>query len=242
MPEMDGFSLIRKIRSQKSAHELPIIGMSGHFNKNLSAHFMKCGANDYMGKPFSPDEFYCRITQNLEMAKYIREIRDAAFHDFLTGLQNRHYFWKFAPQMCDNARKDGAFLALALIDVDFFKHVNDTYNHEAGDAVLKWIGNTMTAYFGPETIFARFGGEEFCVLFPTPDEEYAFSIMDRFRETVAAQIIHYQQLSLSITVSIGICVSKEYSPERMIECADNAMYQAKNSGRNRCVTHHQEDS
>lgn len=235
MPEMDGFTLIREIRGKKNARELPILGMSAHDNKHMSAHFIKCGANDYISKPFSPDEFYCRISQNLEIARYVSEIQEAAFRDFLTGLRNRHYFWKFAPQACEDIRKNGKLTGLAVLDADFFKKVNDTHGHEAGDAVLEGIGKILSTHFSDGAILARFGGEEFSILFAVADAQSALQTMENVRMAVAAQMFRHHQRPISITISAGLCVSKVLPLEKMLDYADAAMYRAKDLGRNQCI-------
>ena len=177
MPGMDGFELIQQLRRRFDRDELAIIGVSAGGDAPLSAKFIKYGANDFLNKPYLREEFFCRISQNMEMLDNIRALRDAAAKDYLTGLPNRRQFFEVAGALHAAARRDGARAFAAMIDVDHFKQVNDTHGHDAGDAVLREIGRLLPALLMRESdIVARLGGEEFAVFAydVTPETAAAF--------------------------------------------------------------------
>lgn len=137
MPEMDGYELTTKARSKYSKDKLAIIGISAVSDEEVSSNFLKCGANDYLSKPFTYQEFLCRIHQNLDMLDLIQANRDAAQRDFLTGLYNRRYFFEASTQIYAGVNKKKHGLVAAMIDLDSFKGINDNYGHDCGDLVIR---------------------------------------------------------------------------------------------------------
>ncbi|MCP4104390.1 MAG: diguanylate cyclase [Desulfobacteraceae bacterium] len=235
MPNMDGFKLIKKIRSKYSKEELAIIGISGQGCNKLSAQFIKNGANDFMTKPFLAEEFYCRITQNIEMIEYIKAIRDASNKDYLTGLYNRRYLFESGRKLHANAKRGNLEIAIALIDIDYFKNVNDTYGHDAGDKVLKKISSILRNRFRESDIVSRFGGEEFCIMTTNMDHKHTKNIFDNLRAFIENLEIDVGDKKIKITVSIGICAKLTDSLDKMIKHADIMLYGAKENGRNRIM-------
>ncbi|PLX97611.1 MAG: diguanylate cyclase response regulator [Desulfuromonas sp.] len=230
MPIMDGFDLVRKLRRQYSYNDLAIIGLSAHEDPTLSARFLKYGANDYLVKPFSQEEFYCRVHQNVDMLESIRQIRQNAERDFLTGLYNRRYFFNYW-QKTLNPNKPTAF---AMLDIDHFKQVNDTYGHDSGDQVLREVSALLIREAPADALVARFGGEEFCLLF-NADKEEGTRVAEHLRETISRQKIPVEgQQQLQVTTSIGLYCGNCAEIEKIIRCADEKLYLAKQLGRN-CV-------
>ncbi|MCK5613322.1 response regulator, partial [Candidatus Pacearchaeota archaeon] len=144
MPNMNGVEMIKSIRTKISKAELPIIGLSASGSYagsagEISARFIKLGANDFLNKPFLQEEFFYRINQTLEFAEHVRALNDMATKDYLTGLYNRRYVVNAGKQLIASRNRNHSSFIVAMMDIDYFKKVNDTYGHEAGDLVLKAV-------------------------------------------------------------------------------------------------------
>ncbi|MFY8352553.1 diguanylate cyclase domain-containing protein [Pseudoalteromonas sp. SSM20] len=232
MPNMDGVTLTSKIREKFNSEDKVIIGISGTDDNRVSANFLKNGADDYLRKPFYPEEFYCRVSQNLDMQENIATIRRQANSDYLTGLPNRRYFFEQA----NNLLKRQKFAhQVAMLDIDFFKSVNDNYGHDAGDLVLKEVSRLFDTMFGKEHLIARLGGEEFAVLFSDDQHQHNQALLEQFRDTVSQLEINHQQQTLKVTISIGAIVEDTQSTDELLKQADIYLYQAKEQGRNRLI-------
>ncbi|MCL1064062.1 diguanylate cyclase [Shewanella benthica] len=232
MPGLDGFGLILKVREKFSREELAIIGLSSDSDESLSARFIKNGANDFLQKPFVHEEFHCRVLNTLDSLDMIRKLWDQANLDYLTCVYNRRYFFGlFEEQMEQIKQKQGA-LTVALLDIDFFKKVNDTYGHDVGDEVLVEFAARLKHFFGQHFTVARFGGEEFTVAFKGLNQEKAFVLMDKFRSQLEMKPIVTSKGDMFITVSTGIAGLADDSLDGLIKRADKALYDAKESGRN----------
>lgn len=232
MPEMDGVRFIRAVRGRHPKEEMAIIGISSNEQEYLSTRFLKSGANDFLSKPFSSEEFYCRISQNMDLLEYIQTIKDYSEKDFLTGLFNRRYLFDKGPARIRRAHKRGGTLYLAMLDIDHFKKINDRFGHETGDVVLKDLGARLGAFFGDKGIAARLGGEEFCLLLDEGVDD-AVGMLDRFREAIFTTNAVCGQDQVSFSLSIGLCASGTLDLESMMRKADEMLYAAKENGRNR---------
>jgi len=167
--------------------------------------------------------------------RYARDIAEnMARIDTLTGMYNRRAFVERGEQVIRLCERDAKPVSTLLIDIDFFKSINDTYGHGAGDLVLKQIGVFLDVQFRKSDVCGRLGGEEFAVLLTNTDAVTATTLADKFRRTVAESSIPWQAESLRVTVSIGVA-SESYDLESLLHRADMAMYQAKASGRNSTV-------
>ncbi|MDA8165616.1 MAG: diguanylate cyclase [Desulfobacteraceae bacterium] len=236
MPRLDGIQLTREIRRWHSKEEVAIIGISGRQQANLPAMFLKNGANDFITKPFVSEEFYCRVTQNVDLLEYIETIRNSSNTDYLTGLYNRRYFFELGRKLLAGMRRGHISLAVAMIDIDYFKRINDTYGHEAGDLVLKQLATLLKERFRATDIVSRYGGEEFCILAANMAGEHAEAVLDRVRQQIERTDFDLGFATIRLTVSIGLCHSdfgRYETLEEMIETADTTLYMAKEEGRNR---------
>lgn len=237
MPSMDGFELTRRLRENFPKDRLAIIGLSSERDEMLSARFIKLGANDFLKKPFISEEFYCRVQHSLDMLQQIETIRELSYRDPLTKLANRRCFFESADGFIDRAGKAGDRLCLAMLDIDHFKKVNDTYGHDAGDAVISNIAALLdTAFPEGEALTARFGGEEFAVLLRHPVEQDPASLFDGFRRTVQQSPGRASGREISVTISIGLCLDISGSLHKTLSAADENLYRAKEQGRNRVVS------
>ena len=235
MPEMDGFELVQEIRRQHEKSDMIIIGLSGEDGGMLSIKFIKNGADDFLNKPFQQEEFYCRITNNIESLEQLHKIQDQANRDYLTSLYNRRYFCEQGDVLLKQAKSSNTELALVAIDIDFFKSVNDEYGHEAGDEVLKFFAREMENILG-RFVVARIGGEEFCIIVPGLTNDKVVNLIDGFRQHVASQIIDVTDEDiLRISFSAGVTNNKLNNISEMLNMADDYLYRAKDAGRNMVI-------
>ena len=235
MPGMDGFELTQRLREKFDLNRLAIIGLSAHGNNLLSAKFIKNGANDFITKPFLDEEFYCRVTQNIVLLETIHQLEEASVRDPLTGLHNRRYFNEAAQQLFASMRRGQMQIVVGMVDLDFFKRVNDRHGHDAGDAVLKEVAVVLDRCVRETDILARIGGEEFCVLAVNLTPAGAIALFERMRAAIAAAEIPFEGESLTITASIGVCTHTRDDLAAMVASADDLLYLAKAQGRNRVV-------
>ncbi len=232
MPLMDGFDFLSSVRRTHARDRLAVIGMSGSSNSRMSAQFLKLGANDFICKPFSYEELVCRVAQNLEMQQSIESVRYIAYHDYLTGLYNRRAFFERGLAMFDQVLALGKPLAAAVIDIDFFKKINDTWGHDGGDVVLKHFAGLLGMHFKTDLV-GRVGGEEFFLLFS--DVATVLARCEAFRQQVAQSNIVFNDAHIAFTISIGITRLIPASLDEMFKLADENLYTAKKTGRNRIV-------
>jgi len=179
------------------------------------------------------EEFYTRVTQNIELLEYIAQIKDLAEKDYLTRLYNRRYMFAAGPKLMAAQTRRGQGVVLAMLDIDHFKRINDTFGHDAGDAVLRQMSALLTARFRASDIVARFGGEEFCVLATDMNPADAGRVFEDLRQSFESSPVSFGGQSIPYTVSIGLCTSALEGLEAMIKAADDALYVSKNDGRNR---------
>ncbi len=234
MPLRDGFELIHELRHRHDKTDIAIIGLSSANDKYLSAKFIKNGANDFLYKPFSHEEFFCRVTQAVESMERLQLITAMAYSDPLTGVGNRRFFVEKARSQIGQAQASDTPLSLAIVDIDHFKQVNDSYGHDVGDEVLLFFAKTLAEEF-QEFIVARTGGEEFCILFPDLNSNDATVLMDRVRLKIAQSEVQTEAGVLSVTFSGGVAQLPADNVESLLKMADQLLYQAKDAGRNTVI-------
>ncbi len=238
MPGMNGITLCNEVRKNFSKEQLSIIGVSGLARGQLSAEFLKSGANDFIVKPFSYEELLCRVNQNLDMLDLIRDNRAAASRDFLTGLFNRRYFFQFGHKLVAKIGKNQGNLTVAMIDIDHFKDINDRHGHDIGDVALIQVAQALQYHFGGDGL-ARLGGEEFAVLLPDQSLAKVVQLLDGFRLYQEQHpLLTLNGQSEPLEVSIGCASLSADCPDLMqlLKKADQNLYAAKHQGRNRLVT------
>ncbi|MGR5277823.1 diguanylate cyclase [Vibrio rotiferianus] len=225
MPIKDGITMIRELRQNLDKNQLAILGISGSDDHTMTARFLKAGANDFLYKPFNQEEFFCRVHQILDMKEATTELFRMANQDALTGLWNRRFLFG---QACDGCEKRN----IAMLDIDFFKKVNDNYGHDGGDAALVMVANILKIYF-PDDVIARFGGEEFCIQACGSYEDFV-TRLEQMRQRVEKTPIPYQDKNIQVTISVGVA-SVEGDLDQQIKVADDRLYQAKGNGRNQTI-------
>lgn len=234
MPGMDGVHLCAAMRAKHSSSRLAVIGLTGSGDNFIGVKFLKAGADDIVRKPFLVEEFIGRINNCLDHLDNIRLIEDQANRDYLTKLYNRRYLFSTGNLLYEQASKGRVRLAAVMVDIDFFKKINDTYGHDCGDKAIVAMAETLTRHFPGKHLVARMGGEEFCILAVDPPP------LDAALESLRAAVAELQIAipgggHFGMTTSIGAFAALGENLDDMINRADQALYQAKNSGRNRVV-------
>ena len=234
MPVKDGLAVLKELREQKDKNELGVIMMTSA-NENVSgAVFLKNGANDFIAKPFLKEELICRVNNTIENMENINKIANFANKDFLTGLFNRRYFYDDMQGYLASLEENPMPYAVAVIDVDGLKNINDKYGQDSGDKILKLLAKKLIDDTKSSDIAARFGGGEFCVLLKNVSQEDAVKFFVGLRAAIAANPINIKNESVKISVSIGVTFGKsDYNVDEILELADEALYRAKQNGRNR---------
>ncbi len=236
MPVMDGLELTYEIRKEHTKNDLAILAVSSNKDNEVNALFLKTGANDFITKPFSKEEFSCRINNTIEALENIQIVTNHANRDYLTGLYNRRYFFDAMSEYENEIADGGEKFAVAMIDIDHFKQINDTYGHEIGDKIIVALSEILRTSTSHRDIVARFGGEEFCMVLKNINRYSALDIFERIRQ----EIEHFsfsidKENFIKFTISIGAVVHTGEELEETINNADMMLYKAKNSGRNQVV-------
>lgn len=232
LPDMDGLNFVAMLRRSLSKNRFAVIGISGVAEPMIATQFLKVGANDFLAKPFSYDELVCRVSHNLQMLENIEEIHYAASHDYLTGLLNRRAFFERSADIYRSAAREQTPVIVAMMDIDFFKKINDGNGHDAGDAVLQHVAELLRKHFGAAVV-GRLGGEEFAVVaagHAVPPEQ-----LEKFRIDVAQSPVEFGKAGIRVTISIGATTARAENVDAALKRADRNLYQAKAAGRDRTV-------
>ncbi|MEO2282080.1 GGDEF domain-containing response regulator [Pseudoalteromonas pernae] len=240
MPNMNGNELCAKVRERYTPEEKVIIGVSSTANSHLSSRFLKNGANDYLTKPFNEEEFYCRINQNMDLVEQFEKVRQQANHDDLTNLANRRHFFTSGQKFLKHCAKHKRSICVAMLDIDHFKDINDSYGHDGGDEALKYFAALFIKHFN-EHFTARMGGEEFALLFKHGRYQEAYKSLMAFRDELRTRCVTSATNTFSISVSVGLIEAHSYDLDRLLTAADKAMYQAKSQGRDQIVMRQLDD-
>ena len=240
--ELNGMSFIREIRKiYPDRSKLPILVISGHDDTTRRVELLRMGANDYIVKPIIKEDLAARLS-NLVTTKQLfdqvkiqqEQLYQLAMTDQLTGLYNRHSLNQLLPKYFSHSVRHSCPLSLLVLDIDHFKHINDTYGHTKGDDVLRKFGQLILANFRSEDLVARYGGEEFVVIMANSPPEDAIEKAEQLRTFVENHLIE----GLKVTISIGVTSADNHSNfDFMFNQADTALYHAKENGRNQTITY-----
>jgi two-component system cell cycle response regulator len=238
MPRMDGLALCREIRNMEKSEYIYFILLTAKGEKKDIIEGLEAGADDFLTKPFNPEELKYRIRIGERIINLERRILKLANTDPLTGLLNRRAFMERMEQEMSRAQREKKPLSLILADIDHFKSVNDTYGHQIGDLVLQRFVGQLTTSTRPYDFLGRYGGEEFVVCLPGGDGLQAASVSERIRRQVEDMEIMLpdDSRSIRITASFGTASNSIESGKNidlLIKRADDALYLAKDKGRNR---------
>jgi diguanylate cyclase (GGDEF)-like protein len=236
MPGVDGYELCRQIRKHPALAFTPVIFVTRKGDVEQRVRGLEVGGNDYVSKPFEPQELVARVRSHLQR---LSALQDMAVRDGLTRLFNHKFFKLRLEQEIQRARRYRSPFTLAMADIDRFKIVNDTWGHPAGDAVLVRLANLLSAGVRSTDVVARYGGEEFGILLIEAGAKEAAIVTNRMCERIAAEPFGLPDLpdgttpKVSVTISIGITEGNpQDTVQSLITRADNALYEAKSAGRN----------
>lgn len=241
----DPLRVCSQLRTLEQGRNIPIILIAEDANKDQVVRGLELGVNDFIMRPVEHHELVARVRTQVRRFRYAAELRDSvsstmqlAIIDELTGLYNRRYFDRHLDLMFTKAQQQGRKMAVMMLDIDFFKMVNDTHGHEAGDDILVEFAKRIQKNIRGVDLPCRYGGEEFVVLMPDTSQVSAGNIAERVRDAVeSAPFLTNSGVAISITVSAGVAlnVGGIEEPKMLLKKADIALYQAKHDGRNRVV-------
>ncbi|MCC7431408.1 diguanylate cyclase [bacterium] len=235
MPIMNGYEACEKIRQNTRTNLVPIIFITAFDKMDDKVKGFNAGVDDYLVKPFDMRELEVRVVSLLARVEKFIEVSSK---DELTGLYNRRYFQDILYHEIKIHMRQNVELSLSMIDIDFFKKVNDTYGHLVGDFILKSFSEKMANFFRKSDILGRFGGEEFILAFPHTNSQLAKWKIEALREEISKEIFVYdEKTKINFTFSAGVSELKKNGEtlESLTEAADKSLYLAKNQGRNRVI-------
>ncbi|MSP58933.1 MAG: diguanylate cyclase [Myxococcales bacterium] len=238
MPAMSGYDVCRRLKDDPQTCSLPVIFLSGDAESGSKVQGLDLGAVDYITKPFDSSELRARVRAALRTRRYHELLSQRAQLDGLTGLWNRSYFDRRLAEELAAARRYGRRVGLILIDIDHFKKINDTYGHPVGDQVLQAMGELLHTRIRTTDAACRYGGEEFAVVLSETDGPGARRAADRVQEGMAILRFHHKGRAFGVTASIGLASASLLgagppTAAQLITAADEALYTAKQTGRNR---------
>ncbi|MCD7061174.1 PleD family two-component system response regulator [Pelagibacterium xiamenense] len=245
----EGFDPLRvcsQLRTVEQTRSLPIILVADEHDRPQVIRALDLGVNDFIMRPVERNELAARVRTQIRRQRYTAELRESlnntmamAVIDELTGLYNRRYFERHMTMLLGKSQEQDRDMAVMLLDIDFFKAVNDTHGHDVGDKILKEFALRLQRNIRGVDLACRFGGEEFVVVMPDTDALQAENVAERVRVATADEAFRAGlDLPLSITVSAGLAFNHfaNDTPESIIKRADIALYRAKREGRNRVIS------
>ncbi|MBV5300955.1 MAG: diguanylate cyclase [Methylococcales bacterium] len=240
MPDLDGYTVCKTIKNHPHTKDIPIVFLTAHCDAEEEIRGLEMGAADFISKPFYPKIVKIRVSNQIEL-KYAREkLTKLAITDGLTGIANRRYFDDQLAHEWTRARRLNQTLAIAMIDVDWFKKYNDHYGHQGGDDCLRQVANVLSNVAKRDSDFvARYGGEEFAIILPMTQAENALELSKNICLALSnLELPHalsdFGHVTLSVGVAVG-CPKQNTTPHNLLVNADKALYTAKEKGRNRAV-------
>lgn len=243
MPGVDGVEVCRKVRNdRKDPYTYIILLTSLHRDEDLVTG-MEAGADDYITKPFKHNELRLRLRAGRRIIELQNDLivardtfRTRATQDSLTGLWNHEEILHILKKELSRAEWEANCVGVIMADIDFFKKINDIHGHLAGDVVLHAVAGKMHSLLRSYDFIGRYGGEEFLIILPDCSSEYAAAFAERLRLSVSSDSINTSEGMIQVTISFGVATSskeRKHDVESLVKAADQALYLAKENGRNR---------
>jgi diguanylate cyclase (GGDEF)-like protein len=241
MPGLDGLEVCRRVRQRTAPYTYVILLTARDRQEDVLAG-LDAGADDFLTKPFDVIELRARLRSgervlDLQEALFaaVEALRHQATRDTLTGLWNRGLVLDGLARELHRAEREERPLSVVIADLDHFKRVNDTHGHPAGDSVLREAAERFRSALRGYDLIGRYGGEEFLIVLPGCEEARAAQVADRLRQALAARPIEAAGTLIAVTASLGLACATEPGTDSvaLIKAADQALYRAKASGRNR---------
>lgn len=240
MPDMDGFTLLKKLQETKFTQYIPVIMITGLSDVEHEEQGLMLGAVDYITKPFKPVIVRARANTHIRLHRYQIQFMQQAMVDELTGIANRRRYEDDSIMKWQEAVRLGLPFSVCMLDIDKFKVYNDTFGHPAGDKVIAAVAKTVSVYMRRCTdFFGRYGGEEFVAIMLGNEANTAYEFMKTVRQAVEdLHIPHNQEVAEWVTISIGgvtVLPKPEDTYDTYLKIADTMLYHAKERGRNMVV-------
>jgi two-component system cell cycle response regulator len=245
LDNFDGLRLCSQVRSLERIRNVPILAIADAENKPRLVRGLEIGINDYLTRPIDKNELMARVRTQIRKKRYTERLRDnvqmsieMAITDPLTSLFNRRYMESHIGTLVEQAAAGGKLLTVLVLDIDYFKSINDTYGHDAGDDVLREFAIRIKKSIRGIDLACRYGGEEFVVVMPETDMAVATVVAERIRRRIAGEPFSIQQgaRKVDVTISIGLAtLAQDETAAAVLKRADQALYRAKRDGRNRVV-------
>ncbi|MDV4157911.1 MULTISPECIES: PleD family two-component system response regulator [Rhizobium] len=244
--DYDPLRLCSQLRSLERTRFLPILIITEQGADDMVVRALDLGVNDYIIRPVDPNELVARSLTQIRRKRYndrlrasVKQTIELAVTDPLTGLYNRRYLDNHLNVLFNRSMARGRPLSVLITDIDRFKHVNDTYGHDGGDEVLREFSSRVRSTIRGADLACRYGGEEFVVVMPDTSPEIAAAVAERLRAAIesAPFMLKHSGEALNVTASFGIAsrIASVLTPGQLMKQADLALYEAKNTGRNRVV-------
>jgi len=235
MPNINGYEVCKILKSNDKTKNIPIIFLTANTDDASIIKAYELGAVDYLTKPFRAVELIARVKLNLQLQETINQLEYFANYDVMTNIYNRRKFFNLATSRFINSKNN---LYAVMLDIDNFKNINDSYGHSMGDIVIKMIASTIEENLDDEMILGRIGGEEFAIICNANSKGYVFDKIDNIRKII--EQLNFKandNTNINCTISIGIAKYNENiaSIDHLLQIADEALYEAKETGRNKSI-------
>jgi diguanylate cyclase (GGDEF)-like protein len=227
MPGMDGLEFTSEARKLYKKDELCIIALSGMAEKEIVSSFLKSGANDFLYKDFSNEEFFARVNGNLEVVELFTATQDKAKKDYLTGVFNEDYLLNIGQEIHTRAKKRNELLAIILIEINEIQILNESYGHEIGDEAIQNLANILLEHINKDSIVARLGGAQFCILYKNRAYAEIYQVFDELKSIVENFRFSFGGFEHKFTVSIAANIDLSDDIQSMINLADEQLENIK---------------
>lgn len=211
---------------------IAIAVLSSSDKSDIPTQFIKIGANDFIEKPYTKTEVVTRVNALLHTMQLFEQTRELSYKDYMTGAYNRRYFYSSGISIYDKVKRDKRDVAVATIDIDKFKNINDTYGYDIGDVCIINVVKVLKENLRTSDLLSRFGGEEFVVLLENITLENTQMLFEKIRKAFEQNTINANDYTIKFTVSIGISYGLKEDLDAMIKISDDALYFSKENGRN----------